>query len=103
MEKINYINATEFLETLKDRGLVIVSAKDFEASKEIQRKRLMKRKSLSLVEIVGCSLLPLTSKKGVNDWILSGKIKEDEWYQEQTGRKRVMILTKAIKRLGYEY
>jgi hypothetical protein len=86
----------------KDRGLVIVSVKEFEAGKEIIRKKLMKRKALSLSEIVEHRLLPLKTTKGVNDWIIAGKIKATEWYQEQEGYKRIMIATEAIKRLGYE-
>lgn len=96
-----FINAVEFLETLKDHGLVIVSAREYEATKDLQRKRLMKRKSLSLLEIVNNNLLPLKSTKAVIDWTISGKIKKDEWYQEEGGKKRIMILTIALKRLGY--
>lgn len=102
MSAIQYIDANEFLETLRAQGLMVVSVKDFEAGKEIQRKKLMKRKSLSLSEIAKFNLLPVKTTKGVNDWILSGKIKADEWYQEQNGYRRIMISTTAIKRLGYE-
>jgi hypothetical protein len=35
----------------------------------------MKRKALSLSEIVEHRLLPLKTTKGVNDWIIAGKIK----------------------------
>lgn len=102
MAATNYINANDFIETLKSQGLVIVSVKDFEASKDVERNRLMRRKALSLREIVRAKLLPLQTVKGVKDWILSEKIKKNEWYQEASGYKRVMILTSAIKRLGYE-
>lgn len=97
----NYINAIEFIETLKLHGLVIVSVKEFEAGKDMVRKKLLRRRSLSLKEIADNNLLPLSNKKTVNDWILSGKIKPDETYREETGKKRVMVLTSAIKRLGY--
>lgn len=96
-----YIDANEFMETLLAKGLVIVSAKDLVANKEIDRNRLMRRKALSLSEIVRAELLPLKTVKGVMDWIHSGKIKPGEWYQEKSGYKRVMVLTAAIKRLGY--
>lgn len=101
MKTPTYIDANEFMETLLAKGLVIVSVKELEASKAIDRNRLMRRKSLSLSEIVRANLLPLKTAKGVNDWIISGKIKEGEWYQEASGYKRVMVLTAAIKRLGY--
>lgn len=102
MKPSTYIDANEFMETLLAKGLVIVSVKEFEAGKEIERRKMMRRKSLSLSEIVKAKLLPLKTAKGVNDWILSGKIKEGEWYQEASGYKRVMVLTSAIKRLGYD-
>lgn len=97
-----YIDANEFLETLQAKGLVIVSAKELQANKEIDRNRLMRRKALSLSEIVRAELLPLKTVKGVMDWIAKGKIKPGETYQEASGYKRVMVLTSAIKRLGYE-
>jgi len=102
MKPATYIDANEFMETLLAKGLVIVSAKEFEAGKEIERRKLMRRKSLSLSEIVKAKLLPLSTVKGVNGWILSGKIKDGEWYKEASGYKKVMVLTAAIKRLGYD-
>ena len=102
MTAIKYINASEFKEVLQVRGLVIVSVDEYEAVKEMKRKKLMKRKSLSLSEIADNNLIPVTSKKGVNDWIIAGKIKPDETYREESGKKRVMVLTSAIRRLGYE-
>ncbi|WP_119792077.1 hypothetical protein [Flavobacterium anhuiense] len=102
MSTVKYINASEFMEMLQVRGLVIVSIDEYEAVKEVKRKKLMKRKALSLSEIADNNLLPVSSKKGVNDWIISGKIKPDETYREESGKKRVMVLTSAIKRLGYE-
>ncbi|SHG28508.1 hypothetical protein [Flavobacterium johnsoniae] len=101
MSVIQYINANEFIEQLKSKGLVIVSINEYESAKEIKRKKLMKRKALSLAEIAENNLLPVTTKKGVNDWIISGKIKPEETYRENSGKGRVMVLTCAIKRLGY--
>lgn len=95
------IDANEFMETLISKGLMIVSVKDFEASKEIERRKMMRKRALTLTEIVRLGLLPVKTTKGVNDWILSGKIKPTEWYQESKGYKRILVLTAAIKRLGY--
>lgn len=97
-----YINASEFIETLQARGLVIVSAAEFELNNNLLRHRYMKRKSLSLSEIVSAKLLPLKSTKAISDWIEKGKIKPEETYREKTGQQKVMILTSAIRRLGYE-
>jgi len=97
----NYINATEFIEMLKAQGLVIVSVKEYEATKDMACKKLMRRKALSVAEIASHKLLPIGNKKTVNDWILSGKIKPEETYREESGKKKVMVLTSAIVRLGY--
>ena len=95
------ISASEFIETLQQRGLVIVSAKEFEAGNDILRSRLMKRKMLTLKEITDHKLLPLHSKKGIEDWIKNGKIRAEEVIREQHGKQRILVLTSAIKRLGY--
>ena len=95
------IDANEFLETLIAKGLMIVSVKEFEAAKDIERRRAMRKTALTLTEIVRLGLLPVKTSKGVNDWILNGKIKPGEFYQESKGYKRIMVLTAAIKRLGY--
>ena len=100
--KATYIDANEFIDALTSRGLVIVSIQEFEAGKDLVRKRLMRRKALTLKEIADHALLPVKDKKTVNDWIINGKIKPAETYREATGKKRVMVLTIAIRRLGYE-
>ena len=102
MAAINYINANDFIEALLAKGLVIVSVSEYEATKDMARKRLMKRKALSLKEIADHRLLPVKSKKTVNNWIVNGRIKPTETYTEASGTKRVMVLTSAIRRLGYE-
>lgn len=96
-----YIDANEFINTLTARGLVIVSVKEFEAGQNMIRKRLMRNLSVTIKEIVDHGLLPLKSKKGVESWITSGKIKPNEVVQESTGKCRKLILTSAITRLGY--
>jgi hypothetical protein len=102
MDNNVYINANDFIESLHSKGLIIVSAREFEASKDIDRRRIMKKKSLTLKEIVDFKLLGLKSKKGVESWINRGKIKPDETLREATGKRRILVLTSAIRRLGYE-
>ena len=102
MSTLTYINAAEFIETLKKQGLVIVSAREHEAGLEIKRQQLLKKKSLSLKEISESQLLGKKTKKCLNDWIVSGKIHNDEWYRESKGHQRIMVLTMAIKRLRNE-
>lgn len=90
------------MQLLKDNSLLIVSAKDFEMAKVIQRRKMMKRTSLSLSEIIKAGFFPVKDSKTLIDWCKNGKIKESEWYQEEGGKKRIMVLTHAIKRLGHD-
>jgi hypothetical protein len=61
----------------------------------------MKRKALSLSEIVEHRLLPPKLQKELMTGLLPVKLNPTK-YQEQEGYKRIMIATEAIKRLGYE-
>jgi hypothetical protein len=97
------ISANDFMQMLKDNSLVIVSAAEFEMNLALKRKRLMKKTALSLTEIIEAQFLPVKTNKSLIDWTLSGKIKPTEFYQEQSGLKRIMILTAALKRLGCDY
>jgi hypothetical protein len=97
-----YINTSEFIEFLKKENLIIVSATEFELNNVLIRKKLLKKKALSLKEIIDGKFFPIKDTKTLIDWIERGKILKVEWYQEQTGRKRIMILTQALKRLGCE-
>ena len=101
MKANTYINANDFIETLKNNGLIIVSAAEYEATKDLQSRKMMKRKAISLKEIVEHRLLPLKTKKGVQDWIDNQKIKPVEWYTEKGSQNKIMVLTAAIRRLGY--
>lgn len=97
-----YINASDFIETLKSQGLVIVSMAEHEAGKEIAQQRALRKKSLSCKEVADLELLGKVSKRTVNQWIQNGKIKAGEWYKEAGGKQQNMILTIAIKRLRNE-
>jgi hypothetical protein len=98
-----FVNISEFVDYLKSNDLVIVSKSEFAAVTDedlnLLRARMLKRKSLSISEIIQCKLLPLNSKQGVLHWINGGIIKEDEMYKNASGK--IYILTSAIKRLGY--
>lgn len=102
MTQPQYIDAFDFMKMLKSNNLIIVSASEFEANNQILRKKLMKRKAISCSEIVKAGFFPIKSSKTVLDWCQNGKIKPTEFYQEETGKNRIMILTQAIKRLGYD-
>jgi hypothetical protein len=100
MAKIQYVEVNDFMQMLKDNSLIIVSAAEFEMNSALRRSRLLKKKSLSLTEIIDAKFLPVKTNKSLIDWTLSGKIKPTEFYQEKSGLKRIMILTAALKRLG---
>lgn len=101
--KDTYINAAEFMQMLKENSLVIVSAAEFEMNAVLKRKRLLKKTALSTSEIIESHFFPIKTNKALIDWTISGKIKPTEFYQEQNGRKRIMILTAALIRLGCDY
>lgn len=96
------IEVDAFIEFLKKENLIIVSATEFELNNVLIRKKLLKKKVLSLKEIIEGKFFPIKDTKTLIDWIERGKILKTEWYQEQNGRKRIMILTQALKRLGCE-
>ncbi len=93
------ISAFEFMDMLKSNGLVIVSMADHEAAKEYAQKRAMKKISLCCKDIADLELLGKINRRTVQQWIRSGRIKPTEWYAENSGKKRIMVLTVAIKRL----
>ena len=96
------ISAFEFMDMLKSNGLIIVSMADHEAAKEYAQKRAMKKISLCCKEIADLELLGKIHRRTVQQWIKTGKIKEGEWYPETGPKKRIMVLTAAIKRLRNE-
>lgn len=97
------IDVNEFMKTLEARGLVIVSATEFEAGHlmklEAKRKQYLKKSSLTFKEVLELKLLPVTTKQGIENWIKTGKIKEGETFLSNEGKR--MMLTSALKRLGY--
>jgi len=58
-----YINAIDFIETLKQQGLVIVSMAEHEAAKDYAQQRALRKKSLSTKEIADLELLGKINKK----------------------------------------
>jgi len=99
------IDAAEFMNHLKKHDLVIVSRSELLDSDVLKIKLgrcdAMNRKAVTFKEIIDLQLLPLTSKNGIQSWIDNGKIKVTEVFTERSGKKRRMIMTSAIIRLGY--
>lgn len=104
MQEIKVIPVKDFLNHLKENGLVIGKASDFVANRtfdlQVKRSNLKKKKAVTLKEILDAKIISQTSKRTINRWIESGKIHEGEWYK-CAKTNRVMILTSALVRLGY--
>ena len=97
------VKISELVDFLKANNLVIVSKTDFAAVTDedlnLLRVRMLKKRAVTIAEIVNAKLLPLTSKQGVLHWINNEIIKPDEVYKNHVGK--IYVLTSAIKRLGY--
>lgn len=102
MSTVTYIDANDFIETLKSKGLVIVSMAEHEVAKDYAQKMALKKTSLSCKEIADLELLGKVNKKTIQRWIENGKIKDNEWYNESNGCNKIMILSSAVKRLRNE-
>lgn len=95
------IKVADLVKYLEDNDLLIVSASEFQANKEIElnalRARLLRKKALCVSDIVKAKLLPYTSSQGVRHWIEKKLKKDVHYYQEVSGKKRIMILTDVVK------
>lgn len=93
------INADDFMQLLHDRGLIIVSAVDFEMNKTLMQQQLLKRKSLSLTEVVKAGFFPIKDSETLRRWCLEGKFGPDGYTKTESGRYK--ILTKRLKEVLY--
>lgn len=98
-----YIEVNQFMQMLKRKDLVIVSRSELLADKDAELMRLrrdsLKKKSLTFKQVLDLKLLPIKSKQGLQNWINEGTILPGEVYETKKGIR--MILTAALKRLGY--
>lgn len=99
----SFINATEFINHLKEHNLVIVSKTELDRISvvKLQQKRsdLLKKKSLTLSELLKLELLPVTSKQALRKWIENEKIKPNEILHTSEGVIKVKV--SFLERLGY--
>jgi hypothetical protein len=95
----NLINVDDFMQLLQDRGLVIVSATDFQLNKSLEQQRLLKKKYLTLTEVVKGNFFPIKDSETLRRWCLDGKFGPDGFIKTETGRYK--ILTSRIKHLLY--
>lgn len=99
MSAVQYINVADFMQHLKDNNLVIVAKGDVELNNDILRANLLKRKSLSLTEIVNAQFFPVKDSESLRRWCLNGKFPEGSFFQLSNGKYKV--LTSQIKKMIY--
>lgn len=91
----------EFVNYLKSNGLVIVRAEEFQANKQIElealRARLLKKKAISVSDVVRSQLLRYKTEQGMRHWLQKNLKEGEHWYREKSGKKRIMILTEILK------
>lgn len=94
------INIKEFMQHLKDEGLVIVRADEIglvgESKLNDFRRRMMRRNAISFSDFLKMKLIPITTRNGLQSWA-EKNLKENEFYK---GTAKRMIMTSAITRLG---
>lgn len=94
------IDIQDFMSRLKSEGLIIVPKDEYMASAKVNalQKKYLKRRALTIQEILNAEFWPVTSRNSIVNWIKSGKIRVNEHYQSSAGT--VMILTTAVQRLA---
>jgi hypothetical protein len=102
-QKIQVITPKEFANFLRKQDLIIVSRKELERIAKVdvflKRNELLKRKFLTISEVLQLDVLPVKSRKTIERWIDSGVFKANEVTQDRSGKK--VILTSSLSRLGY--
>lgn len=97
------IKAADFLDLLKNEGLVIVSKKELEklnSENLLQiRKDLMRKKWITISQVLKMELLPVKTKTSIERWIKDGIIKQEEVTKKQNGI--ILINANFLNRLGY--
>ena len=96
---LKYIEASEFMQLLRENGLVIVHHGELEANAEIKRQQLLKRKYLSFSEIINAKFFPIKDTNTLRRWCIDGKFGKDGFYQLNNGQFR--IVTIALKKVLY--
>lgn len=92
-----YIDVNAFMQKLHEDGLVIVHRSQLLVDAEMERKELLKRRELTLKEIVQAGFFPtINDSETLRRWCLDGKIKG--W---RKSGKRYYVLCSEIKRMVY--
>lgn len=99
----NLIKASDFMKQLKNEGLVIVSIAELQkiSNIEIHRKRkdLLSKKLLTIREVLELELLPVKTRTTIERWINEGVFLKTE--VSRNNKNQIVILKKALNRLGY--
>lgn len=102
-QKIQVITPKAFANFLRQEDLIIVSRKELEKIAKVdafmKRNELLKRKFLTITEVIQLGVLPVKSRRSVERWIKDGIFNKTEVATDKTGK--TIILTTALHRLGY--
>jgi hypothetical protein len=90
-----YVNAADFAEYLRMNNLIIVSKQDLELSADILRNKLLKKKWLSLSEIITAKFFKYKDSETLRRMCLDGRIPKDAFTTLENGQYR--ICTQHIK------
>ena len=93
------VNIADFINTLKNEGLIIVSREDYEHKinfKEVRlrnfQKKLLEKDSLTIKEIVKGELLPVKTRQSINNWIDKGYFQDDMVFKGPDGLIRIVTI-----------
>lgn len=103
------INADDFIETLSRRGLVIVSAADFEQVVRTKRANLraaqdaaLKKKALTFKEILDGGFFSVKSKNTLKYWCETGRFQPHEFFINEKDGKYYVLTVAVIRLMRYE-
>jgi len=101
------INISQFVNHLKQEGLIIVSREDYEQKinfNEVRlvqlQKKLLSKENLTIKQIVKGQLLPVKTRQSINNWIDKGVFADDEVFKSKDGSIRiVMCVVNRIRKI----
>lgn len=99
MESNAVVRVSDFMQYLRENNLVIVAQGELQANAEIQRAQLLRKKCLSLNEVLQGRFFNVKSAETLRRWCVAGKFGNDGCYQLENGQFR--ILSAAIKKIVY--
>lgn len=100
MSKAQLISVDDFMQHLKHNNLIIVPKDTWckDADLRVLKSKMLRKKALTIQQIVKAELLPVTTRNSVVNWINNQTILPTETFESSNGV--TMILTTAVIRLS---